>query len=204
MSHLLRPDLAVVASFIAPGSRVLDIGCGDGELLAWLRSTKQVDGRGVELDQALVNRAIAQGISVIQGDVNTDLADYPTQAYDYVVLSQTLQRVSDPKHVMHELVRIGKQVIVSVPNFGHWKNRLYLAVRGRMPVTKTLTYQWYDTPNIHFCTLADFIELAEMLGIRVEEKIMVDARGARARFTGRGAFANLVGEQGVFLLTRRL
>ena len=199
----LRPDLAVIASFITPGARVLDIGCGDGELLAWLRAHKQVDGRGIEIDQSLVNAALTHGISVIQGDVNTDLSDYPTQAYDYVILSQTLQRVAAPHEVMRELARIGKQVIVSVPNFGYWKNRLYLALKGKMPVTKTLSYQWYDTPNIHFCTLTDFVTLAQQLGITVEEKIMVDAKGHRARILGRGTLANLVGEQGVFLLRQR-
>lgn len=199
----LRPDLAVIASLIVPGSRVLDVGCGDGTLLAWLRDEKQVDGRGVEIDTAQVNAAISSGIPVIQGDVNSDLADYPSQAYDYVILSQTLQTVADPQAVLAELVRIGKQAIVSVPNFGHWKNRLYLALFGKMPVTKTLTYQWYDTPNIHFCTISDFVILAEKLGISIEDRVVVDTHGHRARFTGRGPFANLFGEQGVFLLRKR-
>lgn len=196
----LRPDLAVIASLIAPRSRVLDIGCGDGTLLAWLRDEKQVDGRGIEIDAVLVSKAIAAGIPVIQGDVNSDLPDYPAHAYDYVILSQTLQTVKDPPSVLKELVRIGRQSIVSVPNFGHWKNRLYLAALGRMPVTKTLSYQWYDTPNIHFCTITDFVILAEQLRIAIEEKVMVDARGHRVRFSGRGHLANLFGEQGVFLL----
>lgn len=199
----LRPDLAVIASLIAPESRVLDIGCGEGELLGWLRDHQQVDGRGIEIDQERVHRAIAHGIPVIQGDVMTDLPHYPDQSYDYVVLSQTLQTMSDPRAVLEQLVRIGKKAIVSVPNFGHWKNRLYLMLLGRMPVTSTLSYQWYDTPNIHFCTIRDFVVLAEQLGITIEDRVVVDAAGHKTRFSGTGFRANLFGEQGVFLLSKR-
>ncbi len=199
----LRPDLAVIASLIEPGSRVLDVGCGDGALLRWLRDEKQVDGRGIEIDMALVNRAIASGIPVIQGDVDSDLPHYPAQSYDYVVLSQALQAMRDPKTVLSSLVRIGKKAIVSVPNFGHWKNRLYLGLYGKMPVTKTLSYQWYDTPNIHFCTIKDFVIFCECLGIAIDDRVVVDAHGHKTSFTGRGHMANLFGEQGVFLLHRK-
>jgi len=199
---MLRPDLAIIASLIAPGSRVLDVGCGDGQLLAWLRDHKQVDGRGIEIDQSQVHRAIANGVPVIQGDVDSDLPHYPDGAYDYVVLSQTLQAMRDPKAVLLDLVRIGKEAIVSVPNFGHWKNRLHLALHGRMPVTKTLTYQWYDTPNIHFCTIADFVTLADSLDVTIENRLVVDAHGQNVTFRGRGRFANFFGEQGVFLLKK--
>lgn len=199
----LRPDHAVIASLIRPSARVLDVGCGNGALLGWLRDHKQVDGRGIEIDPQLVHRAIAGGIPVIQGDVASDLPHYPGQSYDYVILSQALQAMADPVAVLNELVRIGRQAIVSVPNFGHWKNRLYLAMRGKMPVTKTLTYQWYDTPNIHFCTITDFVILAEKLGITIESRIVVDAFGHKGKFSGRGAWANLFGEQGVFLLSKR-
>lgn len=198
----LRPDHAVIASLIAPGKRVLDVGCGDARLLGWLRDHKQVDGRGIEIDQQLVHRAIAQGIPVIQGDVVSDLPHYPDQSYDYVVLSQALQAMADPVAVLQQLVRIGREAIVSVPNFGHWKNRLYLALYGKMPVTKTLTYEWYDTPNIHFCTITDFVILAEKLGITIADRIVVDAAGHKSKFSGRGWSANLLGEQGVFLLRK--
>ncbi len=199
----LRADLAVIAALIAPNARVLDVGCGDGALLKWLRDEKQVDARGIEIDQTLVNRGISHGISVIQGDVDSDLPHYPEAAYDYVILSQALQAMRDPRAVLNDLVRIGKQAIVSVPNFGHWKNRIYLALRGRMPVTKTLSYQWYDTPNIHFCTIADFVVFCGELGITIEDRVVVDARGHRSKFSGRGRMANLFGEQGVFLLSRK-
>mgnify|MGYP000098943862 CR=1 FL=1 len=197
----LRADHAVIANLIRANARVLDVGCGDGALLAWLQAHKQVDGRGIEIDQPSVHRAIAAGVPVIQGDVDSDLPHYPNASYDYVVLSQALQAMRDPRAVLLDLVRIGREAIVSVPNFGHWRNRLYLALRGRMPVTKTLTYQWYDTPNIHFCTLADFVSLVEKLGITIEARVMVNAVGSKA-FGGkwRAQLANLFAEQGVFLL----
>lgn len=198
----LRPDHAVIASLIVPNTRALDVGCGNGALLGWLRDHKQVDGRGIEIDPQQVHRAIAQGIPVIQGDVANDLPHYPDQSYDYVILSQALQAMADPVSVLNELVRIGKQAIVSVPNFGHWKNRLYLALFGKMPVTKTLSYEWYDTPNIHFCTITDFVMLAEKLGITIEDRIVVDTAGHKGKFSGRGRWANLFGEQGVFLLRK--
>jgi methionine biosynthesis protein MetW len=202
MSQLLRPDLAVIASLIEPGARVLDIGCGEGELLDWLRRHRQVDGRGIEINQEQVFRAISRGVPVIQGDVSSDLAYYPDQSYDFVVLSQTLQTMADPRAVLEQLVRIGRQAIVSVPNFGHWKNRLQLLLRGRMPVTRTLSYEWFDTPNIHFCTITDFVILAEQLGITIDDRVVVDAAGEKARFTGHGFKANLFGQQGVFLLKK--
>lgn len=198
----LRPDLQAIAGLIAPGASVLDIGCGDGVLLAWLVQHKQVEGRGIEIDTDNVNKAIALGVPVIQGDIETDLAFYPDRSFDVVVLGQTLQALRDPKAVLDELLRIGKTAIVSVPNFGNWKNRLYLALRGRMPVTSTLSYQWYDTPNIHFCTISDFVVLCEEMGIRIERRIWVDAEGKPSRFSGRGILANILGEQGVFVLSR--
>jgi methionine biosynthesis protein MetW len=203
MSATLRPDLMTIADLVNPESRVLDVGCGEGELLAWLAAHKQVDGRGIELAQARVHQAIARGISVIQGDGEADLADYPSGAYDYAILSMTLQAMKDPRRVVAELTRVGKQAIISVPNFGHWKNRLYFSLMGRMPVTSTLSYEWYDTPNIHFCTISDFVILCERMGIVIERRIMVDTTGQRSGFSGRGPWANLFGQQGVFLLRAR-
>lgn len=198
----LRADLRAIADYVPVGVKLLDIGCGDGELLAWLAKHKQVDARGLEIDTHNVNRAIALGVSVIQGDIETDLMYYPTQSFDVVILSQTLQAMRDPKMVLEQLLRVGRTAIVSVPNFGHWKNRLYLAFHGQMPVTKTLSYAWHDTPNIHFCTLTDFVILCEQMEITITRRIWVNAQGEPARFYGKGRFANIFGEQGIFVLSR--
>ena len=199
----LRPDLKLIANMVAQGASVVDVGCGEGELLAWLRDHKQVNGRGLELSQQGVQSAIAKGLPVIQGDANTDLVHYPSAAYDYVILSQTLQTLQAPNKVLEELVRIGRHAIVSVPNFGYWKNRLYLLLHGRMPVTKSLSYAWYDTPNIHFCTIADFVVLCEQLGLEIEQRLYVDHEGLPTAFRRAGFMANMFGEQGVFVLRRR-
>lgn len=181
---------------------MLDIGCGEGTLLAWLQQEKQVIGRGIELSQAGVNRCIARGLSVIQGDAEADLSYYPDQAYDYAVLGQTLQTLRNPKEVLEQLVRIARHAVVSVPNFGHWKNRLALLFTGRMPVTKTLSHQWYDTPNIHFCTITDFIALCESMGLTVEKRVYVSHQGVASYFSNRAPFANFFGEQGIFMIRR--
>lgn len=199
---ILRPDLKAIADLVMPESSLLDVGCGEGDLLAWLQAEKKVSGRGIELSQQGVNRSIARGLSVIQGDADTDLQYYPDQAYDYAILSQTLQTLRDPKAVVEQLVRIAKHAIVSVPNFGHWKNRLYLALNGRMPVTSTLSYQWYDTPNIHFCTITDFVNLCEMLGLTIEQRLYVSHQGVPATFYNKGMLANLFGEQGIFMIRK--
>lgn len=198
----LRKDLQAIADLVNPGASIIDIGCGEGELLAWLQREKNISGRGIEISQNGVNRCIARGLAVIQGDADADLQYYPDQAYDYAVLSQTLQTLHRPKEVLEHLVRIARHAIVSVPNFGHWKNRLYLACTGRMPVTKALTYQWYDTPNIHFCTISDFVSLSESLGLTIEKRLYVTHQGTAGYFKNRGPFANLFGEQGIFMIKR--
>jgi methionine biosynthesis protein MetW len=175
----LRPDLQVIADMVQPGARVLDVGCGDGALLRWLVRNKGVDGRGVELSQAGVNSCVAQGLSVIQGDADTDLADYPAGAFDYVILSETLQATRNPRQVLTELMRIGGRAIVSFPNFGHWRVRWHLLFQGTMPVTQTLSQPWHATPNIHLCTIRDFEELAGELGLSIERFVTVDGRGGR-------------------------
>ncbi len=177
----IRIDLQLIADIVAPKARVLDVGCGDGALLDYLVHFKQVDGRGIEISQAGVNASVSQGLSVIQGDADTDLKDYPSDAFDYVVLSQTLQATRDPKGVLQQLVRIGRHAIVSFPNFGHWRVRWHLLSHGRMPVTETLTESWYDTPNIHFCTILDFIQLAQDLGIQVERAVVISRQGKPER-----------------------
>jgi len=198
----IRVDLQVIADMIAPGSRVLDVGCGDGALLDHLVHVKQVDGRGVELSQAGVNACVAQGLSVVQGNADTDLKDYPSDAFDYIVLSQTLQATRKPHHVLKQLVRVGRRAIVSFPNFGHLRVRWHLLAHGRMPVTHSLPAQWYDTPNIHLCTIRDFMQLCRELGI-VNEKSLVISRSGRQSPIDSLGYANLFGEQGLFLLRRK-
>ncbi len=163
-----RPDLALIADHVAPGARVLDIGCGDGALLAALRDEKGVDARGMEIDPAKVEQCVSKGLSVIQGDANTDLAFYPDDAFDYAILSQTLQTTVRPDVMLDELLRVGRKAFVSFPNFAHWRVRMALLWRGRMPVTRQLTYTWYDTPNIHHLTIADFRDLLAAKGVRTE------------------------------------
>ncbi|MFN3990148.1 MAG: methionine biosynthesis protein MetW [Erythrobacter sp.] len=165
----LRPDLAAIAANVAPGSRVLDIGCGDGALMAELESRKSCDARGLELDGALVERCVARGLSVVQGDANLDLADYPDKAFDYAILSQTLQTATRPDRMLDELLRVGRRAFVSFPNFAHWRTRAALMFGGRMPVTRALPVSWYETENIHHVTVEDFRDLAKLKGAKVEQ-----------------------------------
>lgn len=197
----IRDDLKLIAEMVEPNSRVLDVGCGDGALLDYLTHAKNVDGRGIELSMDGVRQCVAHGLSVIQGDAETDLKDYPDHAFDYVILGQTLQAMRDPRGVLDLMCRIGRRAIVSVPNFGYWRIRLQLMLTGRMPVTEKLGYQWWETPNIHFCTLRDFVVLSQEMGIRIEQTRILD-RAGRVTSRAHSGFANLLGEQGVFLLKR--
>jgi len=197
----LRRDLRLIAEMIEPESRVLDIGCGDGALLAYLAREKGVDARGMELSQSGVNACVRHGLSVIQGDADHDLDAFPAGAFDVAVLSQTLQATRRPRHVVEELVRIGKRAIVSFPNFGFWRIRLGLLWRGRMPVSELLNNSWYDTPNIHLCTIRDFVVLCDELGTKIERSITLDRHGRPFSLDPRGGLANLLAEQGVFVLS---
>ena len=165
-----RSDFGVISEIVAPKSRVLDLGCGEGELLEWLARNKRVDARGVELSGAKVQRAIARGVSVFQCDIEQALADYPDQAFDYVILSQTLQETLKPRQVLREMLRVGQRAIVAFPNFGHWTVRLSMLWSGRAPRTKLFPYEWYESPNIHFLTVQDFEELAKAEGLIVERR----------------------------------
>ena len=211
----LRLDELEIANIIEHGSRVLDVGCGDGALLSYLSKRKNVDGRGIELSQDGVNKCVAQGLPVIQGDADTDLKDYPENVFDYVILSRTLQATRKPKAVLFDLIRIGKRAIITLPNFGFFKIRWKLMTSGRMPETKLLSEPWYSTPNIHLCTISDFIHLCKELNLDIEKKIILDKNGKRnfttsatSNLIGESSsslfFANIFGEQGLFVLKNKV
>ena len=193
----LRPDLAIIADNIARGTRVLDIGCGDGALMAALRDNRQVDARGLEIDAGNVAAAVSRGLSVIQGDADSDLADYPDGSFDYAILSQTLQTTRAPDVVLEHLLRIGQRAFVSFPNFAHWRVRLSLLWGGRMPVTRLLPVAWYATPNIHHVTVDDFRALVRERNITVEGEWFLSGD---KRTTS--AAANVLAEHAIFLLRR--
>ncbi len=198
MTNGLRPDLAIIANNVASGSRVLDIGCGDGALMAELRDRKGVDARGLELDPANVSLAVGKGLSVVQGDADTDLAYYPDGAFDYAILSQTLQTARVPDRALEELLRIGRRVFVSFPNFAYWRVRWALMWGGRMPVTAALPVSWYETENIHQLTIDDFRAFVAERGVIVENAWFLSGNARPIS----PAAANLRAEHAVFLLRR--
>jgi len=200
MTAALRPDLAAIAEMIPYGARVLDVGCGDGALLEHLAATKNVDGRGLELSQQNVNACVARGLPVVQGDADTDLGEYPAAAFDVAILSQTIQATFAPRDVLGHLLRIGRRTVISLPNFGHWRVRLALLTDGRMPRTQALSYAWYDTPNIHLCTIADFVGLAEEAGATIERALSLDERGLTHPMRADAWGPNLFAEGAIFLL----
>ncbi len=189
-----RSDFAIITEIIEPGSRVLDLGCGEAELLAWLIENKQVKARGVEIEPAKLQKAIARGVSAYQGDIDEGLADYPDHAFDYVILSQTLQETRAPLKVLREMVRVGRQAIIAFPNFGHWRVRFSMLFSGQAPRTKLFPYEWYESPNIHFLTVHDFETLVARQGFRIERRFFL--AGSR-RIT---SMANLMAEVAVYLI----
>ncbi len=196
----LRPDLAAIAEMIPEGARVLDVGCGDGALLEHLAKTKKVDGRGIELMQQNVNACVARGLPVMQGDADTDLGEYPSAAFDVAILSQTIQATFSPRDVLNHLLRIGRRTVISLPNFGHWRVRLSLLTQGRMPRTQALGFEWYDTPNIHLCTIADFVALAKDSGAVIERALALDGQGRSSVMHADAWGPNLLADGAIFLL----
>jgi len=199
---LQRVDHELIADLVRTGARVLDVGCGDGALLNLLAARRQVDGRGIEVDPGRVKACVSSGLSVIQGDADRDLADYPDGAFDYAILSLTIQATRKPREVLQHLLRIGRHAIVSFPNFGHWKVRQQLLLRGRMPITENLPDQWFESPNGHLCTITDFAELCRQIDARVERKVAFNASGSQLGTWLPLTTHNLLGEKAVFLLTK--
>jgi methionine biosynthesis protein MetW len=191
-----RSDYAIIGEIVEPGAKVLDLGCGEGELLQWLVENKNVEARGVEISGERVRRAIARGVTVSHIDIDQGLADYPNHAFDYVILSQTLQETRNPRQVLHEMLRVGRAAIVAFPNFGHWRMRLSMLMSGRAPRTKLFPYEWYNSPNIHFLTVQDFEELAQRDGLVVERRFFL------AGHRNVDLVPNLLAEVAVFLVRK--
>ena len=200
----LRCDEIEIAKLVSSESRVLDIGCGDGSLLSHLKEEKKIDGRGIELSQEGVNLCVSKGLSVIQGDADTDLKDYPDNVFDFVILSQTLQATRNPKDVVKDLIRIGKKAIVTFPNFGFYKLRLKSLIYGEMPKTTLLSHTWYNTPNIHLCTILDFTKLCKQLEINLNIQIILNEQGKKVWVNKNIHFSNIFGEQGLFVLSKKV
>jgi methionine biosynthesis protein MetW len=198
----LRADLRLIADLVEPDTRVLDVGCSDGALLAFLAAAKRVDARGIELSQAGVHECVSRGLAVVQGDADTDLAIYPDASFDYVILSQTIQAMRRPRQVLENMLRIGRHGIVSFTNYAHWRARWHLMLRGRMPVARCLPEAWYATSNIHPCTLEDFERLCTELGVKIETRICLAGSGAPSQLARHQLLSNLLSEQALFLLSR--
>ena len=195
-----RIDLNLIVNLVDDDSKVLDIGCGNGDLLNLLLKNKNIKGQGLEINQKKVNECVAKGLSVIQGDADKDLSLYPNNSFDCVVLSQTIQATQEPKRILSELTRIGKKVIVSIPNFGFWKVRLDLLIKGKMPITSKLDSSWYKTQNIHLCTITDFISLCNELHINIKQTVTLHSKKHKS-FPGKpSSIENLLSEEAIFLL----
>ncbi len=199
---MIRYDLSIIESWIRPGSRVLGLGCGDGELLYALKTEKNVEERGIEKSEEGVRACIGKGLSVIQGDINTELADYPDQCFDYVILSQTLQQVYEPAGLIRSMLRIGKKAVVSFPNFGHYRIRMQLLLSGYVPVTEQLPYQWYDTPNIRVLTIRDFERFARDVGFRILKEVAINTRDKDMHGSIVKVLPNVRATYGLFLIGR--
>ncbi len=199
----MREDFTEILRLVRPGARVLDVGCEDGELLELLTREKRIDGQGLEISPAGVSACLAKGLAVVQGDGDRDLDHFPTRSFDYAILSKTLQQMREPRHVLSELLRIADQAIVSVPNFGHWRMRVSLMARGRMPETRTLPDPWWSTPNIHLCTLRDFTDLCLELDLRVDACAALSAGKPARPIKPDGLLENWRSESALFLLSRR-
>ena len=201
MTNLLNQNL--ISSLINNNDRVLDIGCGNGELLYFLEKTKNIQGQGIEIGHLGVKESVSKGLSVIQGDADIDLINFPDNIFDIVILSDTLQATHKPKEVLNQMLRIGKKCIICIPNFGYWKYRLQILFYGIMPITKTLSEPWYSTPNIHLCTIKDFINLCDILNISINEAFRNTRQNIKKINKPNSYLNNLLSTEGIFVLTKK-
>jgi methionine biosynthesis protein MetW len=197
-----RYDLEIIAKLINSKAKVLDIGCGEGELLEILQNEKEVDARGIEINEKSVSKAVSKGISVIQGNADKDLKHYPDNSFDYAILSQTIQAMFEPKEIIKQMLRIADNAIISLPNFAYYKNRFYLLFKGEMPVRKTIPHSWYNTPNIHFCSIDDFINLCQEMGFTIKHKTFLSQNFQIMKGIKSGFLANFFAEFGVFVISK--
>ena len=198
----MKEEFKVISELIDEKSRVLDVGCGDGILMEYLLKNKVVDVRGLEISKEKVKKCLSNGLAVVEGDAEYDLKQFPDLSFDYVILSQTLQAFTSPENVIKDLLRVGKKVIVTIPNFGHWKVRLDLLFKGEMPITKNLPYEWYNTPNLHMCTIQDFYNFCNNKGINIFKTISLNGQKTSKITSSNLKFKNLISELGIFLLEK--
>ena len=196
-----KKDFKIIADLIPANSSIIDVGCNDGSLLEFLKEEKDINGRGMEIDQQKVQLCLSKGISVIEGDADLDLYDYPDNLFDYSILTYTLQATKSPKNVLSELVRISSKAIISFPNFGHWKIATSLLIKRKMPISEKLSYSWHETPNLHFCTINDFIDLCEEAGIRIEKQANLKTNRLN-KFYGKNLLNSYFNEVGLFLVSK--
>ncbi len=198
----MKEEFKVISQLVEENSRVLDVGCGDGILMEYLSKNKVVDVRGLEISKEKVKKCLSNGLAVVEGDADYDLKQFPDLSFDYVILSQTLQAFMSPENVIKDLLRVGKKVIVTIPNFGHWKVRINLLFKGEMPITKNLPYEWYNTPNLHMCTIQDFYNFCNNKGISIFKTISLNGQKTSKITSSNLKFKNLISELGIFLLEK--
>jgi methionine biosynthesis protein MetW len=202
ITHKIRYDHEIIANIIKSKSKVLDIGCGSGDLLYHLKKSKGIDCRGIEISQEMIAKCLVRGLSVIHGDANCELHFYPDSSFDYAILGQTIQAMNNPQDILEEMLRIAKYAIISLPNFANYKNRLHLMFKGTMPVNKTIPFQWFETPNIHFCSIRDFENLCKKMNLTIEKKIFLTSKHRLINVFGQEIIANFFADYGIFLIRK--